>query len=55
MMAACKRCHVKFFVARHLKARPLDAQAYLWRKFQEHRCKVEDFPTPFQAKSIKSA
>jgi hypothetical protein len=43
-LAMCQRCEIKFFTPRELSSDPIKAEAFLWNRFSDHKCKVRDFP-----------
>ena len=43
-LAMCERCNLKFFTARELSDYPVEAEKYLWGRFNAHKCKLQDFP-----------
>ena len=39
-IAACPRCHLKFFTPSKLMEEGAAAEEYLWKKYNEHWCAV---------------
>ena len=51
-LAMCQRCKIKFFTPRELSDDPIKAEAFLWGRFNVHKCKVQDFPVRTQKTAV---
>ena len=39
-LAMCQRCKIKFFTPRELSNDPIEAEAFLWGRFNARKCKT---------------
>ena len=43
-LAMCQRCKLKFFTTPELSDDLVEAEKYLWGKFNVHKCNLKEFP-----------
>jgi hypothetical protein len=51
-LAMCKSCEIKFFTPRRFTNEPDEAEAFLWGRFVDHRCRILSFPSPEKGAAI---